>query len=41
MAIKKITGIPEIDAIANALGKKFGKDLGTAKHTIVMVVTPK
>lgn len=26
MAIKKITGIPEIDAIANALGKKFGKD---------------
>tara|TARA_Y100001973_G_scaffold21502_2_gene31912 strand:- start:3404 stop:4468 length:1065 start_codon:yes stop_codon:yes gene_type:complete len=26
MAIKKVTGIPEIDAIANALGKKFGKD---------------
>ena len=26
MAIKKITGIPEIDMIANALGKKFGKD---------------
>ena len=24
MAIKKITGIPEIDAIANALNKKFG-----------------
>lgn len=28
MAIKKVTGIPEIDAIANALNKKFGgKDL--------------
>lgn len=26
MAIKKITGIPEIDAIANALNKKFGKE---------------
>ena len=26
MAIKKITGIPEIDMIANALGKKFGKE---------------
>ena len=26
MAIKKITGIPEIDAIAQALGKKFGKE---------------
>lgn len=26
MAIKKITGIPEIDMIASALGKKFGKD---------------
>ena len=25
MAIKKITGIPEIDAIANSIGKKFGK----------------
>ncbi|MBM08053.1 MAG: hypothetical protein CMF69_00515 [Magnetovibrio sp.] len=27
MAIKKITGIPEVDTIANALNKKFGKDL--------------
>ena len=26
MAIKKITGIPEIDAIANSISKKFGKD---------------
>lgn len=26
MAIKKITGIPEIDAIANSMSKKFGKD---------------
>ena len=26
MAIKKITGIPEIDAIANSLNKKFGKE---------------
>ena len=26
MAIKKITGIPEIDMIASALGKKFGKE---------------
>lgn len=26
MAIKKITGIPEIDAIAQALSKKFGKE---------------
>ena len=27
MAIIKITGIPEVDAIANALSKKFGKEL--------------
>jgi recombination protein RecA len=26
MGIKKVTGIPEIDMIANALGKKFGKE---------------
>ena len=30
MAIKKVTGVPEIDAIANALSKKFGgKDILT------------
>ena len=29
MSIKKITGIPEIDSIANALNKKFGKVLVT------------
>ena len=39
MGLKKITGIPEVDAIANALNKKFGKDLVTLGPKIVSTET--
>jgi recombination protein RecA len=43
MGIKKITGIPEIDMIASALGKKFGKEnmmsLGPKYETVKAIST--